>query len=146
MGRGRGRDDFDDDDDEFDDDEFDDDDDDDDDNEFDSDQYVKYSSGWNYYSADKPRKVVGGLKIKSERGAIGTTWWSKRWLKALEVMGMGTRLARGRTYARQGQVLSIDIEPGLVQARVQGSMREPYKIKIQLKPLSERNWERVTDA
>ena len=147
----RGRDDFGDDefddeyDDEYDDDEYDDDEDDDDDEE--DDRYAKYNRySWNYYSANNPRKVVGGLKIKNERGVIGTTWWSKRWLKALEAMGMGTRLSRGRSYARQGQVVSIDIEPGLVKARVQGSMREPYKIRIQLEPLSARDWEQVTDA
>jgi uncharacterized Zn finger protein len=59
---------------------------------------------------------------------------------------MGTRLTRGRSYARQGQVVSIDVEPGIVNAKVQGSQRQPYKVKIQLKPLSDQDWEKVTDA
>jgi len=101
---------------------------------------------WDYYSEKKPRKVEGGIKAKSERGAIGETWWSKRWVKALESLGMGTRLTRGRSYARQGQVLSIEIESGLVKAKVQGSMQKPYAIKIQLQPLSKRDWQEVTTA
>jgi uncharacterized Zn finger protein len=59
---------------------------------------------------------------------------------------MGTRLTRGRSYARQGQVLAIDIEAGIVKAQVQGSMPKPYKITIRLRPLSDQDWEKVTDA
>ena len=101
---------------------------------------------WDYYSENRPRKAAGGIKAKSERGAIGETWWSKRWVQALESLGMGTRLTRGRSYARQGQVLSIEIEPGLVNAKVQGSMQKPYSIKIQLRPLSKSDWQEVTTA
>src|SRR5207302_247334 len=59
---------------------------------------------------------------------------------------MGSRLTRGRGYARQGQVASIDVEPGVVKAKVQGSQPRPYNVKIQLKPLADRDWERVIDA
>ena len=106
----------------------------------------RYDYEWNYYSENRPRKVAGGIKARSDRGAIGETWWSKRWVKVLEALGMGTRLTRGRSYARQGQVLSIDIETGLVKAKVQGSMEKPYVIKIRLHPLTNQDWEQVTDA
>ncbi|MGH2496701.1 MAG: SWIM zinc finger family protein [Ktedonobacteraceae bacterium] len=101
---------------------------------------------WNYYRADQPIRVKDGIKAKSERGEIGSTWWSKRWIKTLESFSMGTRLTRGRSYARRGQVVSIDIEPGIVKAKVQGSMPKPYNVKIKLKPLSDANWEKVTGA
>jgi uncharacterized Zn finger protein len=102
--------------------------------------------GWGYYPKGQPRRAVGGIKTRKERGAIGETWWSRRWVDVLEDLGMGARLARGRSYARQGQVLSIDIAPGLVTARVQGSRSRPYDIIIKLKPLTDRDWERVTEA
>ncbi len=101
---------------------------------------------WDYYSESRPRKVDKGIKTKSERGAIGETWWSKRWVHALESLGMGSRLTRGRSYARMGQVLSIDVQPGLVKARVQGSLRDPYKIDIRLQPFSDADWARVMEA
>ena len=101
---------------------------------------------WNYYRPDKPIRVEGGIKAKSERGAIGSTWWSKRWIGVLESFSMGTRLTRGRSYARQGQVVSIDVQPGIVTAKVQGSQPKPYNIKIRLKPLSDEDWDRVTEA
>lgn len=99
-----------------------------------------------YYPESKPIRVEGGLKAKSERGAIGETWWSKRWLHTLEAFGMGARLTRGRSYARKGQVLSIKVEAGQVKAQVQGSSYEPYKITIRLQPLSHQDWESVTEA
>ena len=108
------------------------------------DDYDDYE--WNYYRADQPIRVKDGIKAKSERGEIGSTWWSKRWIKTLESFSMGTRLTRGRSYARQGQVISIDIEPGIVKAKVQGSMPKPYNVKIRLKPLSDSNWDKITDA
>ena len=101
---------------------------------------------WDYYEPSRPRRVEGGIKTKSERGEIGETWWSKRWIKVLESFSMGTRLTRGRSYARQGQVISIDVEPGLVKAKVQGSQPRPYNVKIRLEPLSDQDWEKVTDA
>src|SRR5712691_10614081 len=99
-----------------------------------------------YFPASSPRRVEGGLKAKSERGAIGETWWSKRWVQALERLNLGARLTRGRSYARQGQVLSIDIEPGVVLAKVQGSAPRPYKVTIGLRPLSDQDWETVMET
>jgi len=101
---------------------------------------------WNYYRPNQPIRVEGGIKTKSERGAIGSTWWSKRWIGVLESFSMGTRLTRGRSYARQGQVISIDVQPGIVTAKVQGSQPKPYNIKIRLQPLSDQDWDKVTEA
>ncbi|HLX40070.1 MAG TPA: hypothetical protein VKR42_06035, partial [Ktedonobacteraceae bacterium] len=48
----------------------------DDDND-DDDDFDEYGR-WDYYHENRPRKVANGLKTKSDRGAIGETWWSKR--------------------------------------------------------------------
>ena len=99
-----------------------------------------------YYTPAPPKKVKDGIKTKSKRGAIGETWWSKRWIGVLESFNMGARLTRGRSYARQGQVISIDIEPGSVTSAVQGTRRKPYDVEIRLKPLSDGDWEKVAEA
>jgi uncharacterized Zn finger protein len=101
---------------------------------------------WDYYERTSPRPVKDGIKTKKEHGAIGETWWSKRWISVLESFNMGTRLTRGRSYARQGQVVSIDVELGKVKAKVQGSMPKPYNVKIALQPLSDQDWEKVIEA
>ena len=105
-----------------------------------------YGYFWGHYEPARPRPVKDGLKTKSQRGQIGETWWSKRWIGVLESFGMGARLGRGRSYARRGQVVSIDVQKGAVAARVQGTQPKPYSIKIEMKPLSEKDWDKVTDA
>jgi uncharacterized Zn finger protein len=99
---------------------------------------------WNN-SYSGPRQA-NGIKAKKQRGTIGETWWSKRFLEVLHSFNIGARLDRGRSYARRGQVLNIDIEAGIVSAKVQGSRSTPYKIKIKLKALSKKEWEEVEKA
>jgi uncharacterized Zn finger protein len=99
-----------------------------------------------YYEPAKPKEVKNGLKAKSIRGCIGETWWSKRWVKTLESFNMGARLTRGKSYARKGQVVSIDVNPGIVRARVQGTGSEPYDVVIKLKPLSDAEWDKAASA
>jgi len=106
----------------------------------------RFDYGEHFYEPTRPRQVKGGLKTRSQRGRIGETWWSKRWISVLESLGIGARLDRGRSYARQGQVVFIEIDKGVVTAKVQGSRPSPYSIEIRLKPLSEKDWDRVTDT
>jgi uncharacterized Zn finger protein len=100
--------------------------------------------GWDWYFTPKPRRHANGIKAQSKK--FGQTWWSGRWLAALERLVDPARLSRGRSYARSGQVLNLDIQPGRIESRVQGSAPRPYRVKIEIKPLSEKDWERVTDA
>ncbi|MFY9221315.1 MAG: SWIM zinc finger family protein [Blastocatellia bacterium] len=102
--------------------------------------------GWYKRNSSGPRPVKNGIKTKKQRGTIGETWWSKRFLDVLHSFDIGARLSRGRNYAHKGQVINIDIEAGLVSAKVQGSRETPYKIKIKLKVLSKKEWEQVEEA
>ena len=87
-----------------------------------------------------------GLQAKSKRGAIGETWWSQRFIEVLEDFHEGPRLARGRAYARRGQVIDLDVEPGEVSARVQGSRARPYSVSIGVTVLDDAAWTRVEEA
>lgn len=100
--------------------------------------------GWDEYPKSKPRRPANGIKAQSKR--FGQTWWASRWLAALERLMDAGRLGRGRSYARSGQVLNIDISPGKVQSRVQGSRPRPYQVEIQIAPLSQAEWNKVADA
>jgi uncharacterized Zn finger protein len=100
--------------------------------------------GW--YPPSRPLAVTGGIKARSQRGAIGEQWWSRRFIDVLESFGMTGRLQRGRRYARAGQVLELDISSGYVTARVQGSRAVPYKVRIQVLPLTSSQWHRVEQA
>ena len=100
---------------------------------------------WGWYPKPKPRRPANGIKAQSGR-QFGKTWWAGQWLAALERLMDAGRLSRGRSYARSGQVLNLDIKPGRVDSRVQGSRPSPYKVEIEIKPLSDKDWERVADA
>jgi len=55
-------------------------------------------------------------------------------------MGMGSRLQRGRAYARKGQVISLTVDAGLVNAEVQGSRARPYRVRIGLTAYGKADW------
>jgi uncharacterized Zn finger protein len=104
-------------------------------------------SDWGGWPTPAPRITVdGGLKARSTRGAIGESWWSRRFLDILESFALGGRLTRGRNYARAGQVISLGIARGVVSAKVQGSRPTPYTVKIGLDPFSELVWAKVEIA
>lgn len=102
--------------------------------------------GYGWFPPSRPIKAEGGIQSRSKRGAFAANWWAKRWLAVLDSYGIGSRLQRGRSYARSGQVLNIDIVPGQVKSRVQGSRPKPYNVEIQVKPLPDTEWERALDA
>lgn len=101
---------------------------------------------WDYFEPSRPREVKGGIRSQSKRGTFGEKWWAKRWMAILDSYGLGARLTRGRSYARNGQVLSIDIAPGVVKAKVQGSRPKPYDVSIKVKTLSKEEWARVVES
>ncbi|MFZ0377670.1 MAG: SWIM zinc finger family protein, partial [Solirubrobacteraceae bacterium] len=103
-------------------------------------------SDWRDWEPSRPLPAEGGIAARSKRGAIGQTWWSQRFIALLESFGVGSRLQRGRNYARRGQVVELDVEPGIVIAKVQGSRYTPYRVRIRYKALSEQQWRRLEKA
>jgi uncharacterized Zn finger protein len=101
---------------------------------------------WRRFPASVPIQVEGGLATSRQRGAMADSWWSRRFIEVLESYGLGTRLQRGRRYARQGQVVSLDVSPGLLTAQVQGSRRTPYVVTVVVSSPSQRQWRVVDDA
>jgi uncharacterized Zn finger protein len=99
-----------------------------------------------FYPPSRPRKATGGIKARSKRGSIGERWWSRRFIDVLESFGLQSRLTRGRSYARSGQVLNLDIGTGHVTAQVQGSRVRPYAVRLTVDPLTTRQWQRVEEA
>ena len=99
-----------------------------------------------YYNYRPTIETEEGIKAKSKRGAFVKNWWATRWIAAMERLMDRGRLPRGRRYARKGQVLSLEEETGKVTALVQGSRRRPYAITIQLKPLTDTEWDQVMEA
>ncbi|HVN40364.1 MAG TPA: SWIM zinc finger family protein [Myxococcota bacterium] len=85
-----------------------------------------------------------GRRPWQRRGRGADQWWARRWTDVLESFEVGRRLGRGRLYARQGQVLELEIGQGFVTAQVQGSRDAPYLVRMRFSMLSSTDWKKVT--
>jgi uncharacterized Zn finger protein len=98
------------------------------------------------YLPARPRRAAG-IASRPQRGqAAGESWWSKRFVAVIEGFGHGSRLTRGRAYARSGQVLDLSIRPGEVAASVQGTRDKPYSVTLRIDVYSPEQWARVERA
>jgi uncharacterized Zn finger protein len=74
-------------------------------------------------------------------------WWAEQWVRSFEMLfpsnASRSRLAKGRTYARRGQVLELEVGPNGVLARVQGSRPRPYQVRLELNRLRRETWGRI---
>lgn len=93
--------------------------------------------------AAKLRKAGHTLKpVEISGRAIACTFWGKAWCKNLEAYSdYANRLPRGRTYARNGSVLDLQIAEGRIDALVSGSRL--YEISIRIDPLPEERWQAI---
>jgi uncharacterized Zn finger protein len=96
-----------------------------------------------FFEAGRPIRVDGGIAVRAQRGKIGEQWWSRRFVDVLEEICDGGRLARGRSYARKGQVIDFTMTPGVVTGRVQGSRPDPYSVTIKMAAYDDEQWARV---
>jgi uncharacterized Zn finger protein len=102
---------------------------------------------WKWYPPpSKRRSAKDGVASRSRRGRIGATWWSRRFVDAMERICDVNRLRRGRSYARSGQVSRLEVDAGLVTATVQGSRRSPYRVEIAVHPFDDAEWAAVEMA
>ena len=99
-------------------------------------QAAKFAKGL----AKKAGRALQPVQISGR--AIARTFWGKAWCDNLESYSdFDNRLPRGRTYARNGSVVDLDITPGLVKAYVSGS--EVYDVKVEIDRLEAAAWKRI---
>ena len=99
-----------------------------------------------YGDYGRPREARSGIKAQSRRGDFAQNWWARRWIDVLDGFDIASRIARAKTYARRGQVLSIDVGIGDVTARVQGSEPQPYRVSIRVATLRSEDWRKVAST
>jgi uncharacterized Zn finger protein len=98
-----------------------------------------------YSTYGKRLPVRGGVESRSRRGSFARSWWGRSFLEAVEQVADPGRLARGRTYARSGQVVTYHIEPGSVTAEVQGSQPRPFTSVLSLRQLRDERLDELID-
>ncbi|KAA6222511.1 hypothetical protein CP973_11710 [Streptomyces albofaciens JCM 4342] len=97
--------------------------------------------------SDRSRTFPPLPQRSGARGLFAESWWGSAWLDALESTALDSaRLARGRMYARDGNVDTINITPGRIAATVRGSRPRPYNVVIRLQELTPGEWTDLLDA
>jgi uncharacterized Zn finger protein len=113
--------------------------------------------GWKPYvsAAERRRQAAREVEKRRKQGhsvspvviegrAIVKTFWGKAWCENLErYSDYSNRLPRGRTYVRNGSVIDLAIEPGLVRAMVSGS--DIYDVTVNVTPVSKARWKSICE-
>jgi len=99
-----------------------------------------------FFPPSIPLPALGGIRAHSRIGEFATSWWGRRWIQTLESFQLRSRLNRGRSYARRGQVLHLEIANQKATATVQGSIPIPYNVTIELRRIPIAQWRRVGKA
>lgn len=87
-------------------------------------------------SGRKPSPVV------IDGRTIARSFWGKAWCDNLEsYRDYEYRLPRGRSYARNGAVLDLEVRPGTVTAVVSGTGL--YDVEVKIKSLAPAHWTRI---
>lgn len=90
--------------------------------------------------AKKEKRQLAPVLIAGKK--IAATFWGQAWMDNLEhYSDFANRLPRGRTYVRNGSVIDLCIERGLIKAIVSGS--EIYRIKVAIDTLSSAAWKQI---
>jgi uncharacterized Zn finger protein len=100
--------------------------------------------------AERQRKAAAEAQRLGKKGkaldpvviegrAIARTFWGKAWCDNLErYSDFATRLPRGRSYARNGSVIDLQIAAGEVRALVSGSSL--YQVAIRISAVDDDHW------
>lgn len=114
-----------------------------------------YDGGWPRYVpvAERRRKAEREMKKLRKKGytvspvtiegrGIAKSFWGKAWCGNLEsYRDYESRLPRGRTYARNGSVIDLQIAPLTIKAMVSGS--SIYQVDIDIKALAPAVWRSI---
>lgn len=91
----------------------------------------------------KPRRVVGGVRLRSKEGPDTSAWAAQRWMRLIESCAPAANLAEGLEYARLGQARTVDVLPGMVNSKVQGRLPTSYQVTIRFPTFIPEQWEQV---
>lgn len=118
--------------------------------------YSSYSRSYSQPSAEQlKQKIQNTINEAIKKGKplepieitgrkIAKNWWGEAWCENLESYAdYENRIDRGKRYVRNGSVVDLKINKGIVKALVQGTRKKPYKVEIRISPITSR---RIDDA
>lgn len=93
-------------------------------------------------------KSGSARRSRERRLRFGSTWWGAAWLDALQKRALldPSRLPRGRTYARGGAVVRMNLDRGRVRALVRGTRSVPYEVLVRVRVFKPEEWAIVLEV
>jgi uncharacterized Zn finger protein len=108
---------------------------------------VSSSSGFNIRPSQKrldtPRRVRHGIRFRRKQGLEGLPWHAAAFLQQVEAGILPEAKVLGMEYAEAGQVAGYTVQPGAVEAQVQGRGPRPYTVRLSVRPLTREEWDGV---
>jgi uncharacterized Zn finger protein len=92
---------------------------------------------------DGPRRIKNGIRFRRKENLERLPWPASAWHARIDARLEASIRVEGLDYARAGQIASLAITPGLVEAVVQGRAPRPYRVSIAVRTLSQSEWDRV---
>lgn len=96
--------------------------------------------------AEKPRRVRGGRKLAARDWPERLGPLARRFLDLVRSNAPEESWREGFEYATKGQTRSIDVEPGVVHAAVQGREYRAHGVALRVEAFMPAQWERIVEA
>ena len=95
--------------------------------------------------AKAAKAVKAGYKpVVIEGRIIARTWWGRNWCDNIDRYADNyNRLDRGKSYVRSNCVVDLNIEGGLISAKVMGSRKTPYDVQVKIAPIEKEKYEQI---
>ena len=98
------------------------------------------AAGYAAKLAKKENRTLSPVRITGR--TIAHSFWGQAWCQNLEQYSdFANRLPRGRSYARNGSIIDLQIKTGKIEAIVSGS--EIYRITIEIETLLASAWKQI---
>lgn len=81
-----------------------------------------------------------GIRAQELRAGVSRSWWAKKWMAAIEGMGLGSRLGRARNYAASGQTVELVIgtNPHAIEQSNNRTIKQSSSVRCEAKVLGAR--------
>lgn len=95
---------------------------------------------------DGPRRVRNGVRLRSREESPQFTWPSAPWFATLLGDTNDNVREQGLEFARKGQTVSLEIEPGRIVAMVQDVAARPHQLTVDVTPISRSDWDTIVTS
>ena len=100
---------------------------------------TNYDTRLNHFQT-KVRKAKDGIAPTSSDKTVEQSWWSVKFLEAMDYFESDSRITQGKNYAKKGQVYDLQVCKGIITAKVQCTKAKPFSVKIEFRTFTNEEW------